>query len=132
MTPVEERPLNSGTLLKEMRRGEWPWPETAGKVRNLRRKLYPKAKLGSTRCIRDASIGLLDELNLLSCVCLGVNPVGKPDAVVPHVRFDERGWETELWHRLRHQQMVKAAGNGYSLSPNATAPIFDSAIRLIL
>ena len=129
---MEERPLTSGALLKEMRRGEWPWPETAGKVRNLQRKLYPKAKLDSTRCIRDASIGLLDQLNLPSCVCLGVNPVGKPDAAVPHVRFDERGWETELWHRLRHQQMVKAAGNGYSLSPNATAPIFDSAIRLIL
>ena len=25
---------------------------------------------------------------------LKVNPVGKPDAVAPHVRFDERGWET--------------------------------------
>ena len=23
--------------------------------------------------------------------------VGKPDAVVRHVRFDERGWETERW-----------------------------------
>ena len=26
-----------------------------------------------------------------------VKPVGKPDAVAPHVRFDERGWETESW-----------------------------------
>ena len=25
-----------------------------------------------------------------------VKPVGKPDAVVPHVRFDERGRETGL------------------------------------
>ena len=32
-------------------------------------------------------------------------PVGKPDAVAPHVRFDERGWETGL---------------------DATAPILDS------
>ena len=28
-------------------------------------------------------------------VCLAVKPVGEPDAVAPHVRFDERGWETE-------------------------------------
>jgi hypothetical protein len=38
-------------------------------------------------------------------VYLEVKPVGKPDVVVPHVRFDERGWETELY---------------------ATAPILDS------
>ena len=29
-------------------------------------------------------------------VCFKVKPVGKPDAGDPHVRFDERGWETEL------------------------------------
>jgi len=29
-------------------------------------------------------------------VCHEVKPVVKPDAVVPQVRFDERGWETEL------------------------------------
>ena len=38
-------------------------------------------------------------------VCLMVKPVGKPDAGDPHVRFDERGWETGLY---------------------ATAPILDS------
>jgi len=38
-------------------------------------------------------------------VCFRVKPVGKPDAVVPHVRFDERGWETGLY---------------------ATAPVLDS------
>jgi hypothetical protein len=27
-------------------------------------------------------------------VCLKVKSVGKPDAVAPHVRFDERGRET--------------------------------------
>ena len=36
-------------------------------------------------------------------------PVGEPDAGNPHVRFDERGWETE---RCRMAQ--------------ATAPILDS------
>ena len=38
-------------------------------------------------------------------MCLKVKSVGKPDAVAPHVRFDERGWETGL---------------------NATAPVLDS------
>ena len=30
-------------------------------------------------------------------VCLSVKPVGKPNAGDRHVRFDERGWETERW-----------------------------------
>ena len=42
---------------------------------------------------------------MLRAVCSRVKPVGKPDAVAPHVRFDERGWETGLY---------------------ATAPILDS------
>ena len=42
---------------------------------------------------------------MLYGVCLKVKPVGKPDAVAPHVRFDERGWETGLY---------------------ATAPVLDS------
>ena len=45
----------------------------------------------------------------LFSVCLTVKPVGEPDAGNPHVRFDERGWETE---RCRMAQ--------------ATAPILDS------
>jgi len=47
-------------------------------------------------------------VSLLS-VCLTVKPVGEPDALIGHVRFDERGWETE---RCRMAQ--------------ATAPILDS------
>ena len=47
-------------------------------------------------------------VGLLS-VCLTVKPVGEPDALIGHVRFDERGWETE---RCRMAQ--------------ATAPILDS------
>ena len=47
-------------------------------------------------------------VSLLS-VCLAVKPVGKPDAGNRHVRFDERGWETERC------QMAQA-----------TAPILDS------
>ena len=34
---------------------------------------------------------------MLHGVCLKVKPVGKPDAGDPHVRFDERGRETESW-----------------------------------
>jgi hypothetical protein len=33
----------------------------------------------------------------LFSVCLTVNPVGEPDAGNRHVRFDERGRETECW-----------------------------------
>ena len=44
-------------------------------------------------------------------VCLTMKPVGEPDALIGHVRFDERGWETE---RCRMAQ--------------ATAPILDSTI----
>ena len=45
---------------------------------------------------------------MICSVCLTVKPVGEPDAGNPHVRFDERGWETE---RCRMAQ--------------ATAPILD-------
>jgi hypothetical protein len=44
-------------------------------------------------------------------VCLKLKPVGKPDAVAPHVRFDERGRETGL---------------------NATAPVLDSTAHQII
>ena len=39
-----------------------------------------------------------------------MKPVGEPDALIGHVRFDERGWQTE---RCRMAQ--------------ATAPILDSS-----
>ena len=61
-----------------------------------------------------------------AAVHLGVKSVGKPCAGKPYARFDERGWETELWYGLRHQHIVKAAGKSYSLYPQVTAPIFDS------
>ena len=67
----------------------------------LQRKLYFKGE-GRT------ALGALARhpgLRLPLVVCLEVKSVGKPDAVVPHVRFDERGWET---------------------GPMVTAPILDS------
>jgi hypothetical protein len=36
-----------------------------------------------------------------------------------------RELETELWDGLRHRLLAKAAGNGYSPSPKATAPVLD-------
>jgi hypothetical protein len=52
---------------------------TPNQIRTLPRKLYRKAK-------EEPLCGLP--------VSLAVNPVGEPDAGNPHVRFDERGWET--------------------------------------
>ena len=59
-------------------------------------------------------------------VCPVVKPVGKPDAVIPHVRFEERGGKTEPWRGLRHRHLAKAVGNSYSPSPIATASFLDS------
>jgi hypothetical protein len=42
---------------------------------------------------------------------------------------DERGWETERRHGLRHWHKAKAAGNDYSLCPKVTASILDSRIQ---
>ena len=47
---------------------------------------------------------------MIFSVCLAVKPIGEPDAGNPHVRFDERGWETSVGHG------------------QATAPILDSTI----
>jgi hypothetical protein len=54
--------------------------------------------------LKPRAVGLLP-------VCLTMKPVGEPDALIGHVRFDERGWETE---RCRMAQ--------------ATAPILDSIL----
>src|SRR5262249_8833139 len=51
----------------------------------------------------------------LFSVCLTMKPVGEPDAGDRHVRFDERGWETE---RCRMAQV--------------TAPILDSAEAAVM
>jgi hypothetical protein len=57
-------------------------------------------------------------------VYLEVNPVGKPDAVAPHVRFDEQGWETESWQAgLRRCHERDASSHR---KPKATAPVLDS------
>src|ERR1700682_1461860 len=57
-------------------------------IRVLPRKLCREAKKEST-----PHRGRLR--SVLCFVCLTMKPVGEPDAGNPHVRFDERGWETE-------------------------------------
>src|SRR6516162_6322662 len=82
--------------------------QTPTVIRTLQRKLYRKAKerkLLHRRRLRPR----------LFSVCLTMKPVGEPDAGDRHVRFDERGWETE---RCRMAQV--------------TAPILDSAEADIL
>jgi len=55
-----------------------------------------------------------------------MKPVGKPDAVIPHVRFDERRRETELWRELRHRLGRKPPANRTASQPTVTAPVVDS------
>jgi hypothetical protein len=49
-----------------------------------------------------------------------VKPVGEPDAENPHVRFDERGWETE---RCRMAQATAPILDSTSSSNRCNAPI---------
>ena len=44
----------------------------------------------SERVFGELGVILPRPMKTASCVCLEVKPVGKPDAVAPHVRFDER------------------------------------------
>src|SRR6266566_812684 len=76
--------------------------QTPTVIRTLQRKLYRQAKES-----KPPRRGRLRPE--LFSVCLTVKPVGEPDAGDRHVRFDERGWETE---RCRMAQ--------------ATAPVLDS------
>src|ERR1700758_5751441 len=78
---------------------------TPEKTRTLQRKLYRKAKEK-----KPPRRGRLRPE--LFSVCLTMKLVGKPDAGNRHVRFDERGQETECCHMAQ-----------------ATAPVLDSTQR---
>src|SRR6201988_1136674 len=77
---------------------------TPEKTRTLQRKLYRKAKEK-----KPPRRGRLRPE--LFSVCLTMKLVGKPDAGNRHVRFDERGQETECCHMAQ-----------------ATAPVLDSTL----
>src|ERR1700752_1522668 len=79
---------------------------TPEKTRTLQRKLYRKGE-GKKPPRRGR---LRPEL---FSVCLTMKLVGKPDAGNRHVRFDERGQETECCHMAQ-----------------ATAPVLDSTLSL--
>ena len=61
-------------------------PDRSEKAHTARRRLVA-AEVSS----RDTS------LKRPTIVGLVVKPIGKPNAGNRHVRFDERGWETERW-----------------------------------
>src|SRR6266567_1278539 len=77
---------------------------TPEKIRTLQRKLYRKAKEESRRAE--------DACGQSFSPFLTMKLVGKPDAGNRHVRFDERGQETECCHMAQ-----------------ATAPVLDSTRR---
>jgi RNA-directed DNA polymerase len=67
-------------------------------------------------CVWEMRCAAAGTATLVPCaVCLTAKPVGEPDAGNRHVRFDERGWETE---RCRMAQ--------------ATAPILDSTFPAVV
>ncbi len=78
------------------------------KIRKLRSKLYELAKqespgvlaghaalLGGRDLRPSGGVPTAPSAAVAACGSENVNPVGKPDARNPHVRFDERGRETE-------------------------------------
>jgi hypothetical protein len=69
-------------------------PENTDYDPGPQRKLYREAKMYAPG-VANTSI------SWPPFACLSVKPVGEPDAADRHVRFDERGWETEPCRMLR-------------------------------
>src|SRR3954470_12144679 len=103
---AEERALTSGALWTEPRIGDWRQPGTPLRSFTPRRRRTP---IGAAGRVCHRPLLRQHTPNSVPAVCREVKPVGKPDAGNPHVRFDERGRETE---RCRMAQ--------------ATAPVLDS------
>ena len=60
--------------------------------------------LGCKWCLANwAFCGFVDVHLAPPSVSCQVKPVGKPDAGNPHVRFDERGWETGDCQQASHR-----------------------------
>ena len=89
-------------------------------IRQLRKKLYPKAKREF-----DSRFGAAR----VTCVRLRANPIGEPDAANLHVRFDERGAETDAMVWTATPARGESRRPQLSPRPNATAPLLDSTAR---
>jgi hypothetical protein len=85
---AEERALASGALEKELRSGHWRKSENRCGSECSQSSYCRSAKEVSLECRRTV---LCYQRAFVGVV---VKPVGKPDALVGHVRFDERGRET--------------------------------------
>ena len=60
-----------------------------------------------------------------------VSLLREPDAANPHVRFDERGVETEAWRRLvRHRQTKGSATDRPRLNHRATPRLHKLEINM--
>jgi len=106
--PAEQRPLTSDALAKKARieviGASLQTPIT---IRSLPNKLYGKAKAAPVGCRRVPT----------------TKSVGKPDAANPHVRFDERGRETEpLAMPQRHRALPRLYNRAVSLSTRRHYP----------
>jgi hypothetical protein len=113
----EGRGLTLGALRKQGRSGDWRKPHKPHRIRQLRTKLSLEAKQKPDP--RFCAVGV-------TCVCLWVNPIGEPDAANPHVRFDERGAETEAMGWNATPARGESRRPQLSPSPKATAPLLDS------
>jgi hypothetical protein len=82
-----------------------PWAEVRDR---LNRKLRGWAQYSKSWVCSGYAIGFVPRARESA-----MKPVGKPDAANPHVRFDERGWET---------------GGAHASVP---APILDSTTALV-
>src|SRR5713101_3773632 len=65
----------------------------------------------------------------VNCVNLRVNSIGEPDAANLHVRFDERGAETEAMAWTATPALGESRRIQLSPMPKATAPLLDSTLR---
>ena len=87
------------------------------RVRSFLCKRHKEPGRGTKRFSREYVYAELGVLRLRRgrqmppALCPTMKPVGKPDAGNPHVRFDERRLETELWRELRHRHGRKPPAN---------------------
>ena len=98
--------------------------ETPMAIRILPRKLYRKAKAEPAYrfyVLRIAAPGT--PAAHCGAVCLAMKPVGEPDAVAPHVRFDERGWETGCCRKARITAPILDSTDSAAACPTQVRPV---------